>query len=48
LIPPSGNLADLVPNVEVRTLDCGHWIQQEKPDETTRAIIDWLAVRPAA
>jgi len=48
MIPPSENITDFVPNVEVRTLDCGHWIQQEKPEETTRAILDWLAVRQAA
>jgi pimeloyl-ACP methyl ester carboxylesterase len=48
MIPPSENLADFVPNVEVLSLDCGHWIQQEKPNETTRAILDWLAVRQAA
>lgn len=29
-------------------LDSGHWIQQEKPEETTRAILDWLAVQQAA
>jgi len=32
----------------VLNFDCGHWIQQEKPDETTRAILDWLALRQAA
>ena len=48
MIPPSENLADFVPNVEALSLDCGHWIQQEKPNETTRAILDWLAVRQAA
>ena len=31
-----------VPNVEVVNLDCGHWIQQEKPEETTQAILKWL------
>jgi pimeloyl-ACP methyl ester carboxylesterase len=36
------NLSDFVPNVEVVNLDCGHWIQQEKPDETTQAILSWL------
>ncbi len=36
------NLADVVPNVEEISLDCGHWIQQEKPEETTTAILDWL------
>ena len=24
-------------------LDCGHWIQQEKPEETNRTILKWLA-----
>ena len=44
MIPPSENLAEFVPHVEVINLDCGHWIQQEKPHETTRAILDWLAL----
>ncbi|KAA8605037.1 epoxide hydrolase [Salipiger aestuarii] len=48
MIPPSETIADFVPNVEVLSLDSGHWIQQEKPSETTRAILDWLAVRQAA
>lgn len=41
-IPKSGNLAKFVPNVEVVNLDCGHWIQQEKPEETNQAILRWL------
>lgn len=43
MIPPSENLADFVPQVDVVSLDCGHWIQQEMPDETTSAILGWLA-----
>ena len=35
-------LADFVPNVEVVRLDCGHWIQQEKPEETNQAMLKWL------
>lgn len=31
-----------VPNVEIHTLDCGHWIQQEKPAETNALMLDWL------
>jgi hypothetical protein len=31
-----------VPNVEVVNLDCGHWIQQEMPEETNQAILNWL------
>ena len=38
----SENLRDFVPNVEEVTLDCGHWIQQEKPEETNRTILSWL------
>jgi len=41
-IMPLPTIADFVPKVEVVTLDSGHWIQQEQPDETTRVIIDWL------
>lgn len=39
------DLADLVPAVEVVTLDCGHWIQQERPQETNRLLLDWLVRR---
>ncbi len=41
-IPPFERLADFVPNVEVAHLDCGHWIQQELPEETNQAILRWL------
>lgn len=43
LIPKSETLADFVPNVEVVSLECGHCIQQEKPQETNEAILNWLA-----
>jgi pimeloyl-ACP methyl ester carboxylesterase len=36
------NLTTFVPQVEVVALDCGHWIQQEKPEETSQAILKWL------
>ncbi len=42
MVPPSENLTTYVPNVEVHHLDCGHWIQQEKPQETTELMLDWL------
>ena len=48
LIPKSDRLARFVPNVDVVTLDCGHWIQQEKPEETNQAILSWLARKGAA
>jgi pimeloyl-ACP methyl ester carboxylesterase len=42
MIPKFEQLPDFVPNVEVVNLDCGHWIQQEKTEETTHAIVTWL------
>jgi len=41
-IQRSENLTEFVPNAKVVTLDCGHWIQQEKPEETNQAILKWL------
>ncbi|MBU2981224.1 alpha/beta hydrolase [Lentibacter algarum] len=41
-VPQNRKLAEFVPNVDVVTLDCGHWIQQELPDETNRVILSWL------
>ncbi len=35
-------LSAFVPNVKEVSLDCGHWIQQEKPEETNQAILKWL------
>lgn len=42
VIPQSASLTDFVPNAEVVSLDCGHWIQQERPDEANQAIVSWL------
>jgi len=42
LIPKSPGLKDFAPNLDVVTLDCGHWIQQEMPEETNQAILTWL------
>jgi len=41
-VAPAENLAKFVPGIEEIHLDSGHWIQQEKPEETTRAILGWL------
>jgi len=43
VIPKFERLTDFVPNADVITLDCGHWIQEEMPGETTRSILAWLA-----
>jgi pimeloyl-ACP methyl ester carboxylesterase len=45
LVAKSERLAEFVLEVEVATLDCGHWIQQEKPEETNRMILKWLDQR---
>ncbi|HEY5238517.1 MAG TPA: alpha/beta hydrolase [Rhizomicrobium sp.] len=35
-----------VPDLEkVLIMNCGHWTQQERPEETSRAMIDWLKRR---
>ncbi|GAA3597212.1 alpha/beta hydrolase [Klugiella xanthotipulae] len=36
------NLTAFVPNVEEVRLDSGHWIQQERPEDTNRVILEWL------
>lgn len=46
-VAQSQTLTDFVPNVEVAHLPCGHWIQQEKPAETTQIMLNWLAQQDA-
>ncbi|MEO9476242.1 MAG: alpha/beta hydrolase [Cyclobacteriaceae bacterium] len=43
MIPKSERLSAFVPNVEEVSIDCGHWIQQEQPEETNQIILEWLA-----
>ncbi len=47
-IPKFERLTDFVPNAQVIDLDCGHWIQEELPEETNRAMLDWLAGQEAS
>lgn len=47
-IPKSDTMTDFVPNLDVISLDCGHWIQEEKPEETNQAILNWLAQKSAS
>lgn len=47
-IPKSETLSAFVPDVDVISLDCGHWVQEEKPQETSQAILNWLARQDAA
>jgi len=38
----------LVSDLSIHMLrDCGHWSQQERPDEVNRLILDWLTSRPS-
>ncbi|MEV4800129.1 alpha/beta hydrolase [Nonomuraea sp. NPDC049421] len=48
VIARAENLAEFVPDVDVVSLDCGHWIQQEKPEETNQAMVKWLEQQEAA
>ncbi|MFW8052508.1 alpha/beta fold hydrolase [Vagococcus fluvialis] len=42
VIPPLPNIQEFVPNIEVQTLDTGHWIQEERPEELNQMILNWL------
>lgn len=46
IIPPERieAMKPCVPNLDIYMLkNCGHWSQQEKPDEVNRILIDWLS-----
>ena len=37
------NIVTFVPNIEKHVIqDCGHWTQQEKPEELNTILIGWL------
>ena len=45
VLPPSmaDNIETFVPNIEKHVIqDCGHWTQQEKPEELNTILIGWL------
>ncbi len=42
VIPKFERLTEFVPNAEVASLNCGHWVQQEMPEETNQVILNWL------
>ncbi|WP_439813780.1 alpha/beta fold hydrolase [Zavarzinia sp. CC-PAN008] len=52
VLPPAmtEGMEQYVPDLEKKIIPaCGHWTQQEKPEETNRLMIDWLKRRyPAA
>ncbi len=41
-IVPEMDMTGYVDDLEAHTLDCGHWIQQEKPEDTNRILLEWL------
>ena len=48
VLPPSltDGMERFVPDLErILIQGSGHWTQQEKPEETSRAMIDWLKRR---
>ncbi|KLU06419.1 Epoxide hydrolase [Rhodopirellula islandica] len=47
IIPKFERLTEFVPNADVVNLDCGHWIQQEQPEQTNQAILEWLSRQDA-
>jgi pimeloyl-ACP methyl ester carboxylesterase len=42
IVPKGGDVSEYVPKLEGLTLECGHWIQQEKPNEVNAFLLDWL------
>ncbi len=41
MVPPT-DMTGYVDDLESHTLECGHWIQQEQPEETNRILLEWL------
>lgn len=39
---PQVDMSDKVADLEVHSLPCGHWIQQEQPEATNEILLDWL------
>ena len=42
IVPKGGDVSEYVPDLESITLESGHWIQQERPDETNEFLLSWL------
>ncbi len=43
IVPQNPALGQVAADLEVAELDCGHWIMQERPEQTTRLMLDWIA-----
>lgn len=44
-VPKAKDMGDYIDDLETHTLECGHWIQQEKPEETNGILLEWLERR---
>jgi pimeloyl-ACP methyl ester carboxylesterase len=45
VLPPAmtAGMPDLIDDLEIHEIaECGHWTQQERPDEFNRILLDWL------
>ena len=42
MVPKSDTLNRFVEQVETVDLECGHWIQQERPEQTNTAMLAWM------
>jgi pimeloyl-ACP methyl ester carboxylesterase len=36
------HIREIFPQVEVQTMDTGHWVQAEKPEEFVDIVTEWL------
>jgi len=39
---PQVDMSDKVADLEIHSLPCGHWIQQEEPEATNKILLEWL------
>ena len=42
---PKTDMSATVPDLEIHEFECGHWIQQEMPQETNAVLLSWLEER---
>ncbi|MEC7378760.1 MAG: alpha/beta hydrolase [Pseudomonadota bacterium] len=42
MVPKSENLEEFVDDLTVHSFPCGHWIQQERPEDTNKVLLEWL------
>lgn len=43
MVPKPNNMERFVPNVEMHELPCGHWIQQEMPEEVAALLLPFVS-----